>query len=94
MFHLQEDLNKIQTWCETRGFNINVLKTTGIVFTNKNKYSKPNLYIGDQKIKFEPTATFLGVKFDSRLNWAAHVDLIEEKIKPRLNIMRCISGFN
>ena len=90
--HLQEDLLLIETWCAKWGFHLNSNKTIGIIFTNCKKYVIPNLFIGKEKVKFEQTAIFLGVKFDSRLTWGSHVAQIEEKSKTKLNLMRCISG--
>ena len=90
--HLQEDLTKIQDWCETWGFNINASKSVGIVFTNKNNYKNPNLYINNQKIAFNTSTKFLGITFDSRLTWGPHINSIVERVKPALNILKCLTG--
>ena len=76
------------------GFRINVDKTVGVIFSRKKKLQIPDLDIDNKKIQFCESVKFLGVTFDSRLNWSAHIEYVIERVKPRLNIMRCISGTN
>ena len=45
-------------------------------------------------IKLAKTIKFLGLIFDSKLTWNAHIAYMEEKCKKRLNLMRMISGQN
>ena len=50
------------------------------------------LKIDGKEIKMEKSARFLGVIFDSRLNWAEHINYLVEKCNKRLNCMRAIAG--
>jgi len=43
-------------------------------------------------ITIENSAMFLGLTFDSKLSWSAHIKYIEDKCKKRLNLMRSVSG--
>ena len=91
-YHLQEDLNIIDTWCKNWGFHINVDKTVGIIFTNKKKLDTPILTICNKIIKFDNNCTFLGVTFDSHLTWKNHIINICNRTSSVLNLMRCICG--
>jgi len=61
------------------------------VFTHR-KHDKITLNINGQDIKIENSAKFLGLTFDSKLSWSAHIKYIEDKCKKRLNLMRAVSG--
>ena len=61
-------------------------------FSKNNKLDKPKLFIKGCQIPFTNSFVFLGVTFDSKLTWKNHIDNIIERSKPKLNILRCISG--
>src|SRR6267154_1827567 len=93
-YHLQNDLNIISDWCKKWGFQINIEKTVGIIFTNKLNLIKEkfSLKIDDNLIKFQNSCKLLGVIFDNHLSWKQHIDLLINKSSRALNILRCISG--
>lgn len=93
VYHLQKDLEDIEVWCKKWGFMINTDKTVGIVFTNKKiDNDAVKLQINGKQINFKNDCKLLGVIFDKHLTWSPHIDYIIDKVKPRLNLMRCISG--
>ena len=89
---IQLSMNIINNWCNKNGFKISINKTTGVLFSKRSNLSKIDIKIEQQLIKMEDSVKFLGVIFDSKLNWKAHIDYIIEKCKKRLNLMRAISG--
>jgi ribonuclease HI len=89
---VQENLDKIAQWCDLWGFKINTEKTVAVLFTHRIDRIETNLTINGKIVKVEKTAKFLGVIFDSKLTWNAHIEFIEQKCKKRLNLMRMISG--
>ena len=89
---IQSNLDRISAWCNLWGFKINTSKTTAVLFTHRIDKIESNLLINGVAIKVEKTAKFLGVIFDSKLTWNAHVAYIEEKCRKRLNLMRMVSG--
>ena len=89
---IQCNLDKIVDWCELWGFKINVNKTVAVLFTHRIDKIERNLLIRGQPIKIDKTVKFLGLIFDSKLTWNAHIAYIEEKCKKRLNLMRMLSG--
>ena len=89
---IQLSMNIINNWCNKNGFKISINKTTGVLFSKRSNLSKIDIKIEQQLIKMEDSVKFLGVIFDSKLNWKAHIDYVIEKCKKRLNLMRAISG--
>ena len=89
---LQIELNKIQEWCDQWGFILSKEKTIAVIFTRKRIDYIPALKLCDKTIEWKKEVKFLGVIFDSRLTWVAHMDYIVERCKKRLNFMRSVSG--
>jgi len=85
---IQSSLNEIHEWCDKNGFKISINKTTAVLFSYARSTPKINLKIGKKPIKLEKTAKFLGVIFDNKLTWNAHIKYIVEKCKRRINVTR------
>ncbi len=43
------------------------------------------------KIPYDKKPKFLGIVFDARMNFEAHGELLKEKIKDRMNILKVLS---
>ena len=54
----------------------------------------PNLLLLGSRLRFNPTATFLGVTFHPTLSFTKHVSSLKAKFFPRLKALRCISAFS
>lgn len=92
---MQRALDDLQGWCDRWGFTISTSKTVAVLFTRNPMMeirNKVNLSINGQQLKVEKSAKFLGVVFDSRLNWRQHIDYVIAKCQKRLNLMRSVSG--
>ncbi len=88
---MQEAVRLIEEWSYSWGFKFSVEKTKMMVFTRKRVKEARILMYGKQ-IEQVNNFRFLGVIFDSKLNWIEHVRKVEEKCKMILNIMRCLTG--
>ena len=53
-----------------------------------------NLLLLCSRLRFNPTATFLGVTFDRTLSFSKYVSSLKAKFFPRLKALRCISAFS
>jgi len=92
---IQENFADIQIWCNNWGFKISESKTIGVLFTKKNIQIKdipPIITMNGIPIKFEKEVKFLGLIFDHKLTWDAHINYIVTKCKTRLNLLRSLSG--
>ena len=71
---IQSDLNKIESWSNLWKLKLSVPKTKAMVFTKKTEVKEIYLELYKQKLENVKTFKFLGITFDCRLNWGAHVD--------------------
>ena len=53
---------------------------------------QPNFLLLGSRLRFNPTATFLGVIFDRTLSFSKHVSSLKAMFFPRLKALRCISA--
>jgi len=89
--NIQRYLHKIHEWCEEWGLLVSASKTICVLFTRRRIVPLP-LTLGDTPLIYEKTAKFLGVIFDEKMNWGAHIKYTIEKCTKRLNLMKCMSG--
>ena len=84
---MQDSLNKLVQWCNLNGFKISMNKTVAVLFTRRRDRIDRILKINGESVKIENKAKFLGIIFDSQLNWNSHVSYIVDKCKKRLNLL-------
>ena len=93
MNKLQIDLNKIEKWCDEWGFTLSTEKTIGVTFSHHHKQPEiPALRLCGKEIKIEEQVKFLGVIFDRKLNWKAHINYIVDRCTKVMNMMRSLTG--
>ena len=88
---MQDSLNKLVQWCDLNGLKISMNKTVAVLFTRRRDRLDSILKINGESMKVENKAKFLGIIFDSQLNWNSHVSYIVDMCKKRLNLQRAIS---
>jgi ribonuclease HI len=81
----------MQNWCLNWGFKISPTKTVAILFSNTRKHTV-KIYLEQIQIPVVKEVKFLGVIFDSKLNWSNHINYIVDKCKRRLNILKSVSS--
>ena len=75
------------------GFRFLKSKTNAIYFCNKRKlHNNPKLLLGKQTIKVIKEATFLGIIFDSKLNFLSHIKSLKTKCLKALNSIIYVSS--
>ena len=70
---LQLCLNKIEKWADENCFKFSKTKTVCLHFCNKRKLN-PDPTIYNSQILVVSQTKFVGVIFDSKLNFKAHID--------------------
>ena len=90
---IQENLELIDDWCVKWGFKLSSSKTIAVLFSNKRN-KDVQLKLHDKLIDIHSSAKFLGVIFDSRLNWHEHINYITTRCKKKLNLLKCICGLS
>ena len=96
--HIQRIMNKaiknIQNWTSLVGFKLSVEKTQAIMFYRNSRWKQNQeieLKLGNNNIQFGDTVKFLGLMFDTHLNWKAHVAYVKKKCNSALNLMLKLS---
>ena len=89
---LQLCLNKVEKWADENGFKFFKTKTVCMHFCNKRKlHPDPTLTIYNSQIPVVSQTKFLGVIFDSKLNFKAHIDYIREKCEKAMNLLKVVA---
>ncbi|GFO13721.1 RNA-directed DNA polymerase from mobile element jockey [Plakobranchus ocellatus] len=65
-------------------------KTTCVHFHRQRIYTEPALHLDGQPIPVNGEAKFLGVVFDSKLNFSSHVKYLKKKCLKALNLLRVV----
>jgi Reverse transcriptase (RNA-dependent DNA polymerase)/RNase H len=94
---LQETANKLERWTNKTGFTISTEKTITMMLHKKNQTAgmvpfKMSIKMRGDTIKEVKTHRILGLTFDWRLTWEAHLKDAKSKGMQRLNIIRCLAG--
>ena len=88
---INQDLNKISTWCITNKLSLNTTKTKAMTFTTKalaKTLIRPPLTIGNDNIHYAPTYPYLGLTLDNMLNYKKHVNILERNLEHKTFILR------
>ena len=89
---LQLCLNKVEKWADENGFKFSKTKTVCMHFCNKRKlHPDPTLTIYNSQIPVVSQTKFLGVIFDSKLNFKAHIDYIRQKCEKAMNLLKVVA---
>ena len=85
---LNEDLKRLEAYCNKWKIKINITKTTYTIFTKSNTVAKEkvSLEIGGHKLEKVDNPVYLGVTLDRHLNFNEHIRLLKEKATKRLKI--------
>lgn len=65
-----------------------------VYFSRLLREQQLSLSLNGQEIPFCPTVKFLGVHFDSNLNWRRYVSVLRTSVKLRVNVIRAIAGIS
>ena len=90
----QGALFRLDRWSEYWCLPLNPRKCEASIFSVDHHQAnlQPNLLLLCCRLRFNPTATFLGVTFDRTLSFSKHVSSLKAKFFPRLKALRCISA--
>lgn len=92
---IQSCLNKVYEWTTRTGFRFSQQKTEVMVFTRKRGiYNDPELWLGPTQLRVVKETKFLGMIFDSKLNWIPHLKMLKLKCLKAMNIMKIIAYHN
>ena len=89
---IQLTLNHLVDWSHKTGFRFSPTKTVCVHFCRKrNCFLDPDLFLGNRQLQFADEVRYLGLIFDSKLNWRSHLRQIKISCTRALNLLRVLS---
>ncbi|XP_044744603.1 uncharacterized protein LOC123306596 [Coccinella septempunctata] len=88
---LQDAINNLENWGKTTGFTFSTSKTKMMSFTKKTPRIH-HLELYGNPIENVTNHCFLGMIFDSKLTWKAHIERLKTDCLKRLNIMKALAN--
>ncbi|GIY37490.1 hypothetical protein CDAR_459071 [Caerostris darwini] len=93
-----EPLHLMESWTKNNNLTINFEKTCYTILSTKNFTHFPTIKIANDRIKFNRNLKYLGIYFDSKLNWSFHLNTVQDKInnlhQKLIRITRATWGLN
>ena len=81
-------------WCDENYLHLNVSKTREMCIDfRKNKREPKPVFIKNEQVERVDTYKYLGLTFDSKLNWNDHVNTLVKKVNCRLYCLRKLKSF-
>ena len=92
LYHKQ--IENFLNWCDKNYlyFNVSKTKEMSIEFRKNQRCSKP-VYIKGEAVERVETYKYLGVVFDSKLNWKESINLVLQKVNMRMYRLRKLRSF-
>ena len=88
---LQIVLNSLADWALHNGFKFSQAKTVCVHFSNRTGlHPDPSLTLNGAPIPVVPHFKFLGIYYDSRLNFKHHLDYVKKRCLKALNLIRVV----
>ena len=86
---LNIELNKKSQWLYANKLSLNIDKTNFLVFHSAQKKVryKLSLLIANKQIRHEKHVRYLGLIFDSNLNWKKHIYELGKKVSRGIGIL-------
>ena len=88
---IQRALEQIEEWCNLNGPKISSTKTHYNIFTKKNINYDPIIMFNGVPLQRKETVKYLGVTFDTKLTWNAHISDVVGRCQQPLNMMRKVA---
>ena len=89
---IQDAANKVHTWTQYWGLQINQVKTQSKVFSLSTTKEQVKIKLGDRILAQAETPIFLGVTLDSRLSWKPQIESIRKRGIQKLALLKRLSG--
>jgi len=91
---LQQSVDAFESWCKSWKLKLQPTKTELIHFRlhPRKQYKNPvHVKVENTTIRPLDSTRYLGVIIDKKLDWRSHLEHIEMKIAPRINLLRYLA---
>ena len=89
---LQDSIDIDQKFAQKNGFKFSTSKISVLHFSKLSTPPPIDLRLGNVRIQKSETVKYLGVVFDSKLDWKAHIEQLKKKCIKASNLMRSVSS--
>ena len=91
---LNEDLQRIEKYCEEWKLKVNISKTVYTIFTKSHNLAKSKLDITFQgkKLEKDDNPVYLGVTLDRQMSLKDHTQKVKNKATKRLNLLKRLAS--
>ena len=91
---MQQVNRSMETWCNSKGLNINASKTTLVAFTKQRleRTRLRSLRLFGELVAIVNEVKYLGLILDSKLTWNSHLDYVVQKATNSLWMCRSMIG--
>ena len=89
---MQSVISIVETWANKWGFKLSVAKTQVICFSKRHKVAPITLKLYGHTLEQVKVIRFLGMWFEEKLTWHAHIEKVKGKCKKVINVLRCLTG--
>jgi len=90
---VQHVLDEIVSWCSSWRLKLCPEKCVSVTFTRRLALAPAEPTINGLPVAVKSSAKFLGVTFDSKLNWNAHLNDVKNNATKRVNGLRLLSSY-
>jgi exonuclease III len=91
--NIQSTLDALHVWCTTTGFKFSPSKSQAILFHRpRSKPPPPTLTLNNVPIPVTKNIKYLGLTFDSNLNYRSHINTLKTKCLKTLNLLKVLSN--
>lgn len=90
---LQSTVARLTKWSRENGFSFSVQKTSCVHFCRlRNLHPDPEIFLGGNRIEVVDKVKFLGVMFDRKLSFKAHIENLLVSCGKKLNLLKVLSN--
>ena len=90
--YIEKASNELINNLENKGFTVNIGKTQAILFNRVGQGTFKNITINGEKVELKNEIKYLGVTFDSQLNFQKHIGELLAKGNQGMRIMYKLAG--
>ena len=89
---MKSDLSILLDWFTSNNLSINICKSIGMLFSNKN-LKMEKLIVGLHSFDIIDNTKFLGIWIDQKLCWKSHISKLISKINSNMNLLKLKKNF-
>ncbi|XP_016656082.2 uncharacterized protein LOC107882354 [Acyrthosiphon pisum] len=88
---LQDTIDSLLEWSSKTGFTFSATKSRCSLFTRFRKYNNLEVHLNNTPIPYTKTIKILGITFDNKNTWQAHLKEIRKATLIKLNIIKLLA---